>query len=121
MALLVKMERQAYQGTTGSRVKRESQGPKARGGLQGREVDQGPPVVEDITPRMHSPSLAQWDPEGNGEAQAQRVPLGFLDLQDPLEMMLWLIMMKSGTSSASRSSRSLMREWPTTCLACRCL
>lgn len=52
-ALPVKMERQGYQGKTGSRVKRVRQGPLARGDLQGREVDQDPLVVEDITLRMH--------------------------------------------------------------------
>lgn len=53
--LLVKMERQAYQGKMGSQVKRVSQGLLVRGVHQGREVDRDPLVVEDITVRMHNP------------------------------------------------------------------
>lgn len=53
--LLVKMERQAYQGTAGHQVKKVRQGPQVRGVLQGREVDRDHLVVEVTTPRMHSP------------------------------------------------------------------
>lgn len=120
MVLLVKMEWQACQGTAARQVKKVSQGLQVRGVLQGREVDLGSLVVEVTTPKMHSPLLAQLDREGRGEAQAPRAPRGCLDLQGHQEMMLWSIMMKSRTSFASRSSRSLMREWPTTCLAFRC-
>lgn len=89
MVLLVKMERQACQGTAGCQVKKVSQGPRARGVLQGREVDPGPLVVVVVTtPKMHSRLLAQLDQEGRGEAQAQMAPQGCLDFQDHQEMML---------------------------------
>lgn len=53
---LVKMEWQAYQGTAGQQVKKVKQGPQAQGVLQGREVDQVPLVVVEVTtPRTHSP------------------------------------------------------------------
>lgn len=53
MVLLVKMERQAYQGTAGSQVKRVRLGPQGRRVLLGSEADQDPPVVEVTTPRTH--------------------------------------------------------------------
>lgn len=53
--LLAKTEWQAYQGKTGSQVKRVSPGLQAKRVLQGREVDQGPLVVEVTTLRMHNP------------------------------------------------------------------
>lgn len=88
MVPLVKMEREAYQGTMGSQGKRVNQGLQARGVLQVREVDRAPPVVEVTTPRTHSQLLAQSDPGERGVTQAQRAPLGSRDLQGHQEMML---------------------------------
>lgn len=53
--LLVKMEPQVCRGTAGRQVKKVSQGPQARGVLQGREVDRGLLVVEVTTAKIHSP------------------------------------------------------------------
>ena len=66
---------------------RVSQGPQARGVLQGREVDRGPLVVEVTMAKTHSPWLAQLDPEERGEAPAQRAPQGSQELQGHQEMM----------------------------------
>lgn len=54
MVQLVKMERAAYQGTTGIQVKRVNQGQQVSVVLQVKEVDRGSPAVEVTTPRMHS-------------------------------------------------------------------
>lgn len=112
-----RLEQQEKMDNQDQRVRR---GPQVREGLQALRVGLDPQAEEaaTATARRLRPS---WACQGLGERggpQDRQVSTEVLDPLVLLETTLLSTMMKSTTSFASRSSRSLMRGWHTTSPVC---